>query len=194
MQIRPGQLPLRPEALGAASVGKGKNVYWSTRYGHIEVVEQIFRAGAKAPEIRPFTHSAAVVCRGCSESLQRALVDFGARRNPALARRRRIGNVSNRGTGCVHRARPGLWRASPHVRAGLPDGLNGWSRNARPSGIGPIGFTIEVLTSIPRSEWGVDVRVVRRYHARPALRGCRGPRLARGRVLARVSDRSAYRR
>lgn len=38
----------------------------------------------------------------------------------------------------------------------------------------PIGFTTEVLTSIPRSEWGVDVRVVRRYHARPALRGCRG--------------------
>ena len=58
--------------------GRKKNVYWQTRYGKIEVVEQIFRQGTKGPEIRPFTHSAAVVCRGCSEPLQRAIVDFGA--------------------------------------------------------------------------------------------------------------------
>jgi hypothetical protein len=42
------------------------------------VVEQIFRQGVNGPEIRPFTRSAEVVCRGCSEPLQRAIVDFGA--------------------------------------------------------------------------------------------------------------------
>jgi hypothetical protein len=62
---------------GRAAEGK-KNVYWQTRYGKIEVVEQIFRQGSSGPEIRPFTRSAEVVCRGCSEPLQRAIVDFGA--------------------------------------------------------------------------------------------------------------------
>ena len=57
---------------------KEKNVSWFTRYGPIEVVEPLFRAGTKGPEIRPLTRSAEVVCRGCSEPLQRAIVDFGA--------------------------------------------------------------------------------------------------------------------
>ena len=52
--------------------------YWQTRYGRIEVVEQVFRQGTSGPEIRPFTRSAEVVCRGWSEPLQRAIVDFGA--------------------------------------------------------------------------------------------------------------------
>ena len=56
-------------AQGPGVQRKKKNVDWSTRYGPLEVVEQIFRQGAKAPEIRPFTPSAEGVCRGGSEPL-----------------------------------------------------------------------------------------------------------------------------
>jgi hypothetical protein len=33
-----------------------KNVYWQTRYGEIEVVEQVFRQGRTGPEISPFLY------------------------------------------------------------------------------------------------------------------------------------------
>jgi len=41
-------------------------------------VETIFTQGRRGPELRPFAASAEVVCRGCSEALQRAITDFGA--------------------------------------------------------------------------------------------------------------------
>jgi hypothetical protein len=40
--------------------------------------EQVFRLGRAGREVRPFATAAAVHCRGYSEPLQRALVDFGA--------------------------------------------------------------------------------------------------------------------
>jgi hypothetical protein len=57
---------------------KGKKLYWYTRLGKIEIGEQIFTRGRRGPEIRPFSQSAEVECRGCSEALQRAITDFGA--------------------------------------------------------------------------------------------------------------------
>ena len=59
------------------SKGK-KNLYWYTRLGKIEIAEEVFTQGRRGPEIRPFSDSAEVACRGCSEALQRALTDFGA--------------------------------------------------------------------------------------------------------------------
>lgn len=41
-------------------------------------METIFTQGRRGPELRPFAASAEVVCRGCSEALQRAITDFGA--------------------------------------------------------------------------------------------------------------------
>lgn len=41
-------------------------------------METIFTRGRRGPEIRPFSASAEVVCRGCSDALQRAITDFGA--------------------------------------------------------------------------------------------------------------------
>ena len=41
-------------------------------------METIFTQGRRGPEMRPFSESAAVECRGCSDALQRAITDFGA--------------------------------------------------------------------------------------------------------------------
>lgn len=41
-------------------------------------MEQVFRQGRDGAEIRPFSASAEVECRECSEPLERAIVDFGA--------------------------------------------------------------------------------------------------------------------
>lgn len=49
-----------------------------TKYGRVEVEEQIFRLGTQGSEIRPFQVSAGVECRGYSLPLQRVMVDFGA--------------------------------------------------------------------------------------------------------------------
>jgi hypothetical protein len=38
----------------------------------------VFTQGRRGPELRPFSTAAAVVCRGCSPALQRAITDFGA--------------------------------------------------------------------------------------------------------------------
>ena len=42
------------------------------------MVEEIFTRGRKGAEVRPFSRSAGVRCRGCSQPLQRAITDFGA--------------------------------------------------------------------------------------------------------------------
>src|SRR3989449_7619085 len=62
---------------GSESEGK-KTFYWYTRVGKVQIVEQIFTQGRRGPEIRPFSKSAQVECRGCSEGLQQAITDFGA--------------------------------------------------------------------------------------------------------------------
>src|SRR5712691_7849620 len=49
------------------------------RLGKIEIEEQIFTQGRGGPEIRPFSASAEVQCRGYSEGLQRAMTDFWCR-------------------------------------------------------------------------------------------------------------------
>src|SRR5947209_2028691 len=49
-----------------------------TRLGEIEIAEEVFTQGRGGPEIRPFSASAEVQCRGYSEGLQRAMTDFGA--------------------------------------------------------------------------------------------------------------------
>src|SRR5436853_7402086 len=49
-----------------------------TRLGKIEIAEEVFTQGRGGPEIRPFSASAEVQCRGYSEGLQRAMTDFGA--------------------------------------------------------------------------------------------------------------------
>jgi hypothetical protein len=54
------------------------NLYWYTRLGKIEIEEQIFTQGRQGRQIRPFCECAEVECRGYSESLQRAMTDFGA--------------------------------------------------------------------------------------------------------------------
>ena len=53
-----------------------KTLYWYSRYGRIEVEEQIYWRGGK--QVRSFATSAGVVCRGYSLGLQRAMTDFGA--------------------------------------------------------------------------------------------------------------------
>src|ERR1700757_1865314 len=55
-----------------------KKLYWYTRLGTIAIEEQIFTHGRRGPQIRPFSESAAVDCRGYSEGLQRAMTDLGA--------------------------------------------------------------------------------------------------------------------
>jgi hypothetical protein len=62
---------------GHQSEGK-KTLYWYTRLGKIETEEEIFTQGRRGPEIRPFSESAEVECRRCSEALQRAITDLGA--------------------------------------------------------------------------------------------------------------------
>jgi hypothetical protein len=49
-----------------------------TKYGRIEVDEEVFRLGREGAELRPFQTSAEVECRGYSRPLQRVMVDFGA--------------------------------------------------------------------------------------------------------------------
>jgi len=49
-----------------------------SKYGRLEVEEEVFRLGRDGAELRPFKVSAGVECRGASLGLQRALADFGA--------------------------------------------------------------------------------------------------------------------
>ncbi len=55
-----------------------KTLDWYTRLGPITVTETIFTRGRRAPELRPFSTSAEVACRGCSVARQRAITDCGA--------------------------------------------------------------------------------------------------------------------
>jgi hypothetical protein len=66
-----------PGETGRESEGK-KTLYWYTRLGTITLIETVFTRGRRGPELRPFSTSAEVVCRGYSVGLQRALTDFGA--------------------------------------------------------------------------------------------------------------------
>lgn len=61
---------------------------WLTTYGFVEVEEQVLRLGRRGKELRPFCLQANVRNRGCSLSLQRAIVDFGAEGAFAPAARR----------------------------------------------------------------------------------------------------------
>lgn len=72
---------------GGDKEGK-KSLWWMSKYGRVEVAEQIFRIGRAGAEIRPFKVSADVECRGSSLGLQRALVDFGAEESHEKAVRR----------------------------------------------------------------------------------------------------------
>jgi len=74
-------------ARGRHEKGK-KSLWWMSKYGRVEVVEQIFRLGRAGTELRPFQVSAGVECRGASLGLQRALVDFGAEASHEKAVRR----------------------------------------------------------------------------------------------------------
>lgn len=62
----------------AISLGSKKKLYWHTRFGRIEVLEQIYRRGRKGSLLRPFCESAGVKCRSYSLGLERVLTDFGA--------------------------------------------------------------------------------------------------------------------
>ena len=44
----------------------------------MEIAEEVFTQGRGGSEMRPFSASAEVECRGYSEGLQRAMSDFGA--------------------------------------------------------------------------------------------------------------------
>jgi len=57
---------------------KEKKLYWYTRLGKIEIEEQLFTQGRQGRQIRPFSESAGVECRGYSDGLQRTMTDFGA--------------------------------------------------------------------------------------------------------------------
>jgi hypothetical protein len=52
-----------------------------TKFGRVEVEEEVFRLGRDGRPFRPFKISAAVECRGYSRPLQRVMVDFGAEKS-----------------------------------------------------------------------------------------------------------------
>jgi len=58
--------------------GLEKKLYWYSRFGTIEVVEQLFSQGKGKGIVRPFSEVAQVHCRGYSLPLQRVITDFGA--------------------------------------------------------------------------------------------------------------------
>jgi hypothetical protein len=58
--------------------GKKKTLSWHSTYGIISVREQCLRLGRRGEQIRPFCQGAQIRPRGYSQSLQKALVDFGA--------------------------------------------------------------------------------------------------------------------
>jgi hypothetical protein len=55
-----------------------KKLYWWTRFGKIQLLEQTYRRGRLGATLRPFCESADVRCRSYSLCLQRVLTDFGA--------------------------------------------------------------------------------------------------------------------
>jgi hypothetical protein len=79
------QMPRRhPQAVRE---GKKKLLTWQTTFGPITVQEILWRLGRRGPRCRPFCERAAVVPRGCSQRLQRVLVDFGAEESLAMSTR-----------------------------------------------------------------------------------------------------------
>src|SRR3990172_4343148 len=66
------------ESRAGVEAQRKKNLTWHTLFGVIEVVEEIFTRGRKGGEVRPFSQSAEVHCRGYSQPMQRAITDFGA--------------------------------------------------------------------------------------------------------------------
>ena len=55
-----------------------KKLYWESRFGRVEVMEQVYQAKQSGKQVRPLVGVAKVRCRGISLGLQRVLVDFGA--------------------------------------------------------------------------------------------------------------------
>jgi hypothetical protein len=62
----------------SSSANSKKTLYWYSRFGRIEVVEQLFTQGKGKGIERPFSETAQVHCRGYSLPLQRIITDFGA--------------------------------------------------------------------------------------------------------------------
>ena len=54
-----------------------KKLHWHTTYGTVSLREQIFYQAGLKKNIRAFSLSAAIHCRGYSRPLQRAITDFG---------------------------------------------------------------------------------------------------------------------
>ncbi len=69
--------PVHPRQ-SPSSANSKKTLYWYSRFGRIEVVEQLFRQGQGKGIERPFSLTAQVHCRGYSLPLQRIITDFGA--------------------------------------------------------------------------------------------------------------------
>jgi hypothetical protein len=55
-----------------------KKLFWRTRFGKIQLLEQTYRRGRGGATLRPFCQSASVTCRSYSLCLQRVLTDFGS--------------------------------------------------------------------------------------------------------------------
>ncbi|HKP86853.1 MAG TPA: UPF0236 family protein [Blastocatellia bacterium] len=70
---------LKPTAMPAQTWrARKKKLHWRTRFGLIQIQEQIYRWRCTRKLLRPFSAAAAVRCRGYSLGLQRVLTDFGA--------------------------------------------------------------------------------------------------------------------
>ncbi len=55
-----------------------KKLFWHSTYGAIAVIEQVFYQKRLKKNIRAFSSSSGVSCRGYSRALSRAITDFGS--------------------------------------------------------------------------------------------------------------------
>jgi hypothetical protein len=62
---------------GGKSFSK-KKLYWYSRFGTIEILEQSYTTGKRGALVRPFSQQSQVQCRSYSLPLQRVITDFGA--------------------------------------------------------------------------------------------------------------------
>lgn len=69
--------PIHPNSPPSSTNAK-KKLYWYSRFGTIEVIEQLLTLGKGQGIVRPFSEAAEVHCRGYSLPLQRIITDFGS--------------------------------------------------------------------------------------------------------------------